>query len=174
MLHRNVVNGSSVPHGYLPSTHILHILVIWLSTGRRTILWLMGSAGAFDKPRRSTRVPLKMVITIGDCAGSPVCEGETITVSLRGALIATSIALSSGMKISIHVYLTDKRAVARVVYIDPTNPLSCGVAFDEPQNIWGVPLPPDDWKGNGDFETEHQRLFHRTHCTLAEIIFLSS
>jgi hypothetical protein len=49
------------------------------------------------------------------------------------------------MRISIHVYLTDKRAAARVVYIDPKNPLHCGIALDEPRNIWGVPLPPNDW-----------------------------
>jgi hypothetical protein len=113
----------------------------------------MASAGAFDKPRRSNRVPLKMVITIGDDAGSPLCEGETITVSLRGALIATSIGLSVGRRISIHAYLTDKRTGARVVYIDPTDPLRCGIELDAPQNIWGVPLPADDWKGNGDLET---------------------
>jgi hypothetical protein len=42
-------------------------------------------------------------------------------------------------------YLTDKRAGARVVYIDPKHPLHCGVALDEPRNVWGVSLPPDDW-----------------------------
>jgi hypothetical protein len=41
--------------------------------------------------------------------------------------------------------LTDKRAAARVVYTDPKNPLHCGIELAEPRNIWGVPLPPDDW-----------------------------
>ncbi len=59
--------------------------------------------------------------------------------------IATGIALSSGMRISIHVYVTDKRAAARAVYIDPENSLRCGIELDEPRNIWGVPLPPNDW-----------------------------
>ena len=97
-------------------------------------------------PRRSTRVPLKVVITVEAGAESQTCDGETIVVNLHGALIATAIELSSGMKISLHVYVTDKRAAARIVYIDPENPLHCGIELDEPQNIWGVSLPPNDWR----------------------------
>jgi hypothetical protein len=94
--------------------------------------------------RRSTRVPLKVVITIGGGTETRTCDGETIVVNLQGALIATGIGLSTGMRISIHVYVTDKRAAARVVYVNPENPLHCGIALDEPRNIWGVPLPPND------------------------------
>lgn len=67
-------------------------------------------------------------------------------VNRHGSLIATAIGLNKGMRISIHVYLTDKRAAARVVYIDPQNPLHCGIELAQPQNIWGIPLPPDDWE----------------------------
>lgn len=74
-----------------------------------------------------------------------MCEGETVVVNLHGALLSTTIRLSVGMRISIHVYLTDKRAKARVVYTDPEKPLRCGIQLDQPRNIWGVPLPPDDW-----------------------------
>jgi hypothetical protein len=49
------------------------------------------------------------------------------------------------MRISIHVYLTDTHAKGRVVDADPENSLRCGVELDHPRNIWGVPLPPDDW-----------------------------
>jgi hypothetical protein len=99
-----------------------------------------------DNLRRSTRVPLKVVITVeGGTETRATCEGETIVVNLQGALMATGIALSAGMGISIHVYVTDKRAAARVVYIDPKNPLHCGIELAVPQNIWGVPLPPNDW-----------------------------
>ena len=55
------------------------------------------------------------------------------------------IRLSVGMRISIHVYLTDKRSKARVVYVDPENPLRCGIELDRPRNIWSVPLTPDNW-----------------------------
>ena len=70
------------------------------------------------------------------------CDGKTVVVNLHGALLSVTIGLSVGMRISIHVYLTDKRAKARVVYVDPEKPLRCGIELDQPQNIWGVPLPP--------------------------------
>jgi hypothetical protein len=104
----------------------------------------MPSEPTFRESRRSTRAPLKAVITVeGDTEGL-WCEGETVVVNLHGALITTAIGLSAGMRISIHTYLTDKRAPARVVYVDPENPLRCGIELDEPRNIWGVILPPDD------------------------------
>jgi hypothetical protein len=115
----------------------------------------MASKATFHESRRSTRVALKVVITVEGGAESRTCDGETIVVNLHGALIATAIGLSSGMRISIYVYLTDKRAAARVVYIDPKNPLHCGIELDEPRNIWGVSLPPDDWDETSVLETEH-------------------
>ena len=116
----------------------------------------MPSTATFHDSRRSTRVPLKVVITVVEGgAESRTCEGETIIVNLHGALIATAIGLSSGMRISIHVYLTDKRAAARVVYIDPKNPLHCGIELDEPRNIWDVSVPPDNWDETSALETEH-------------------
>jgi hypothetical protein len=86
--------------------------------------------------------------------GSSRCDGETITVNLHGALIATAIGLSRGMRISIHVYLTDKRAAARVVYVDPSNSMHCGIELDEPRNIWGVSVLPDDWSETSASETD--------------------
>ena len=101
--------------------------------------------------RRSTRVPLKVVIKAQGITEPLTCEGETIIVNVHGALISTAIALSVGMKIEIHVHLTDKSANARVVYVDPEQPLHCGIELAKPQNIWGLSFPPDDWRG-GDFE----------------------
>jgi hypothetical protein len=115
----------------------------------------MPSKATFRESRRSTRVPLKVLITVEGDAESRTCEGETIVVNLHGALIATAIGLSSGMRISIRVYLTDKCAAARVVYIDPKNPLHCGIELDEPRNIWGVPLPPDNWEETAALEAGH-------------------
>lgn len=106
-----------------------------------------------NESRRSTRVPLKVVITVEGGGQNPTCEGETIVVSLHGALIVTAIALSKGMKISIRVYVTDKTAAARVAYVDPGNPLQCGIELDEPRNIWGVSLPPADWEKTAGMET---------------------
>jgi PilZ domain len=115
----------------------------------------MPATATFRESRRSTRVPLKVVITVEGGAESLTREGETIVVNLHGALIATAIGLSTGMRISIHVYLTDKRATARVVYVDPRNTMQCGIELDEPQNIWGVSLPPDDWDETAALETGH-------------------
>ena len=94
--------------------------------------------------RRSTRVPLKVLIEVQD--GAESLTGETIIVNLHGALITTSAALNAGMTISVYVYLTDKRARAQVVYMDPENPMRCGIELDKPQNIWGMALTPDDWE----------------------------
>ena len=55
------------------------------------------------------------------------------------------------MRISVHVYLTDKRAAAQVVYVA----MRCGIELDEPRNIWGASLPPDDWDETAGLETGH-------------------
>ena len=104
--------------------------------------------------RRSTRVHLKVGIEVVSGDKHLTCDGETIVVNLHGALIATTVGLSMGMSILIHVILTDKRANARVVHVDPENLLHCGIELERPRNIWGVPLPPDDWE---EVSTEHLR-----------------
>lgn len=109
----------------------------------------------FPDLRRSTRVPLKVVIAIEEGPGSLSCEGVTIIVNLHGALVAAAIRLSAGTKISIYVHLTDKRSAARVVYVDAENPLHCGIELEKPRNIWGVPLPPEDWEEIAAAEVRH-------------------
>ena len=105
----------------------------------------MSSKPGFRPSRRSTRVSLKVTIEVDDIGDGLRTEGETIIVNLHGALISTATALTVGMRISIHVYLTDKHAKARVVHSDPKNPLHCGIELEKPQNIWGVSLAPADW-----------------------------
>ena len=95
--------------------------------------------------RRSTRVPLKVVVSVEGSTDPFTCEGETIMVNLHGASLLTEVGLQLGMEVTIQVFLTGKKAVARVAYVDPANPLHCGIELHEPQNIWGVPLPPVDW-----------------------------
>jgi hypothetical protein len=74
------------------------------------------------------------------------CKGETQVINLHGALISTAVALRVGMEIEIRVILTDKRACAKVIYVDPDQPRYSGIELEQPKNIWGVPLPPDDWR----------------------------
>jgi hypothetical protein len=94
--------------------------------------------------RRSARVPLKLLISLEDSTHR-TCEAETEIVNLHGALINAAIELPYGAEISIHVYLTGKYAKARVVFINFLNRRQCGVELEQPENIWGVSLPPDDW-----------------------------
>ena len=105
----------------------------------------MPPSAAVRESRRSTRVPLRVFIEVQGSSEKLVCEGETLIVNLHGALISTAIPMSIGMSISVHVHLTGKHAAARIVYVDPENPLHCGIELDQPRNIWGVSLAPDDW-----------------------------
>jgi hypothetical protein len=95
--------------------------------------------------RRSTRVPLKVVISAQGLNESLTCDGETIVVNRHGARMSCSAPLHLGLKVEIHVIITDKRAKAQVVYVDPEQPFVCGIALDQPENIWGLSFPPDDW-----------------------------
>jgi hypothetical protein len=36
------------------------------------------------------------------------------------------------------------------MYIDPEQPLYCGIELDQPRNIWGLSLPPEDWQDAAD------------------------
>ena len=99
----------------------------------------------FHEVRRSTRVPLKVVIVAKGVSELLKCDGETIVVNRHGALIWTSVPLRVEMKIEIHVILTNKRAPAKVVYVDPEQPRVCGIGLARPENIWGLSFPPDDW-----------------------------
>jgi hypothetical protein len=66
-------------------------------------------------------------------------------INRHGALILTAVALRVGMKIGVHVLQTGKRAIADVVYVDPEQPRHCGINLEKPENICGLPSPPNDW-----------------------------
>ena len=105
----------------------------------------MSSDPSGRERRGSTRVHLKVEIE-AKCVAEPfICEGETHIVNLQGALISTTVPLRVGIEIEIHVMLTDKRAAAKVVYVDPDHPRHSGIRLEKPENIWGISLPPDDW-----------------------------
>ena len=95
--------------------------------------------------RRSTRVPLKVVITAQGVSEQLACDGETIVVNRHGALVLCTVPLRKRLKIKIHVLITDKTASAEVVYVDAERPGVLGIALDKPENIWGLSIPPDDW-----------------------------
>ena len=139
--------------GALPSLNVLRPNPVSSEVGfngetpcshRRNGRWHM----AYRETRRSTRVRIKIRIEASGVSEPMTCEGETIVVNRHGALISTTAGLSVGMRIEIHVLVTDKRALAKVVYVDPDSPRQCGIALEKPENIWGIPFPPDDWQEN--------------------------
>src|ERR1700757_3578396 len=83
--------------------------------------------------RRSTRVPLKIIIVAQSLSEPLTCDGETIIVNRHGALISSTVPLPVGMKVEIHVILTDKRAPAEVVYVDSERPRVCGIELANPE-----------------------------------------
>ena len=101
-----------------------------------------------DSRRRSTRVPLKIVILVEGLNEPLMCDGVTLVVNRHGALISAGVPLRIELKIKIQVVLTGMRANAKVVHVDPKRPLVCGVALETPENIWDLPSPPDDWYAN--------------------------
>ena len=105
----------------------------------------MSQTHVTHESRRSTRVPLKVVIKAQSLTEPLTCDGETIVVNRHGALISSTVPLRVGMKIELHVIMTDKHAPAEVVYVDPERPRVCGIGLAEPENIWGLSLPPEDW-----------------------------
>ena len=111
----------------------------------------MTSKAVARESRRSTRVRLQVRIEALGLSEPLTSEGETLVVNLHGGLILTAVALRVGMKIWIHVLHTKKRVLADVVYIDPDQPRHCGINLEKPENIWGLPSPPDDWH-EGDTE----------------------
>ena len=48
--------------------------------------------------RRSTRIALKIMISVHGLSETLTCEGETITVNRHGALIPSIVPLRMGMK----------------------------------------------------------------------------
>ena len=106
--------------------------------GRMSQTWI-------GESRRSTRVPLKVVISAQGITEPLTCNGETIVVNRHGALISCTVRLNVGLKIEIHVIITGKRSPAEVVYVDRNRPYICGIALAKPENIWGLSLPPNDW-----------------------------
>lgn len=95
--------------------------------------------------RRSSRVPLKIVIAARGLSEPLITDAETIVVNRHGARIRCTAPLHVGLEIEVHVIITDKRSAAKVVYADPKRPQVCGIELAKPDNIWGISFPPDDW-----------------------------
>jgi hypothetical protein len=106
----------------------------------------------FNQYRRSTRVTISIHIYISgvDADGNKFNESvRTQAVNMHGGKIATTHRLTMGTEILIENRTRGVVAKARVVWLggkDDAEDLHL-VALEllEPQNVWGMTFPPDDW-----------------------------
>lgn len=93
--------------------------------------------------RRSTRIQTDVLVEVRN--EDFAYAGETISVSMHGALIRTSAQLPVGTSVSVHVHRTGKSALARVVFATSGTGSAYGIEFEYPANIWGLTASPLDW-----------------------------
>lgn len=95
--------------------------------------------------RRSTRIAHDVLVEVK--GESFVYAGETLLVNLHGALIRIAAPLHLGDRIVLHVQNTGQSAEALIVFADD-GASQFGLELENPQNIWGITMPPDDWQGS--------------------------
>jgi hypothetical protein len=93
--------------------------------------------------RRSTRIPTNVLLEVQ--RNGVLYSGETITVNLHGALARIPAPLKRGDRVSLHVHHTDK-SVTGIVVFENSGGSQFGIELQNPENIWGVAVPPADWK----------------------------
>jgi PilZ domain len=97
-----------------------------------------------SKARRSTRIETDVLIEVqGD---GFAYAGETVRVSLHGALIRTSAPLQVGTPVTVYVHRTGKSAQAQIVSVVHDTSSRYGIELKHPGNIWGVAAAPSDWR----------------------------
>lgn len=96
-----------------------------------------------SSPRRSTRIPTDVLVELQ--GEGFAYAGETITVNLHGALVRISAPLKVGDRVTLHVHHTGRSSLGAVVFAD-AGASQFGVELERPENIWGVSVPPADWK----------------------------
>ena len=94
--------------------------------------------------RRSTRIETDVLIEVqGD---GFAYAGETLRVSLHGALIRTSAPLEVGTPVTVYVHRTGRSAPAHIVSVVEDTGSRYGIELDHPSNIWGISATPSDWR----------------------------
>ena len=94
--------------------------------------------------RRSTRIETDVLIEVqGD---GFAYAGETLRVSLHGALIRTSAPLEVGTPVTVYVHRTGRSAPAHIVSVVEDTAARYGIELDHPSNIWGISATPSDWR----------------------------
>jgi len=97
-----------------------------------------------SKARRSTGIETDVLIEVqGD---GFAYAGETVRVSLHGALIRTSAPLEVGTPVTVYVHRTGKSSQAHIVSVVHDTSSRYGIELERPGNIWGVSAMPSDWR----------------------------
>ena len=103
--------------------------------------------------RRSPRIRAAIPIIIRgvDASGKVFKEDTwTIGVNRQGAKIATYHQWQVGDQITVENPVLDRAGKAHVVRVEaghfPDDPFEIGVELNEPENIWGVKFPPENWQ----------------------------
>ncbi len=102
--------------------------------------------------RRSSRLPVAIPITISgkEEDGTPYkVRAFTLSVNKHGAEIATSRKLKPDEEIAVENSALRRSVQARVVREgrpgSGTSPREFSIELLQPENIWGVRFPPEDW-----------------------------
>lgn len=105
--------------------------------------------------RRSKRLSISIPVVISsvDADGNNFSESvRTLVVNNHGGKIATAHHLHLGTEVSILNPALGVKAQARVVWLGEKPGAGdlhhVGLQLLEPQNVWGVAFPPDDWSGD--------------------------
>ena len=107
---------------------------------------------ALKPDRRSTRLSISLPVTISgvDAEGSKFSETvRTQIVNKHGAKISTPRHIAKGTEVMVESPALGVAAKATVVWLSEKhhgeNLHYAGLQLHEPQNLWGIEFPPDDW-----------------------------
>ncbi len=103
--------------------------------------------------RRSSRLALSIPINLKgrDADGNSFEEKtRTLVVNKHGARLTTVHKLALGAEIMIENPAVRSSGNARIVWVgdkqSPRDPYEVGADLLEPQNLWGIEFPPEDWR----------------------------
>lgn len=109
--------------------------------------------GSLHNQRRSTRIKFVSTVLLSgkDADGAPFREfTQTSSVNLHGCNLRTSYRIMVGMVVTLECPKagTWGKGICVRVWDSPQGVAwhEIAVQLEKPQNLWGVPNPPDDWE----------------------------
>ncbi len=117
----------------------------------------------FINPRRSLRLTFAIPVTLTGKDGSGQAFKEntrTTVINKHGAGLRTSHKLALGAEVLLENRALSRAAKASVVWLGKKIPgneqIEIGVELANPENIWGIEFPPDDWEESSQLGTHTQ------------------